>query len=199
MNYVGVDINTASAPPTLSYFGELDRPLAKNVVSFREKHGGFKKRDQLLTVSRFNEKVYQQSAGFLRIYKGQNPLDSTFIHPENYSKIESWATENKVKLDQLVEDKELILKLEKDRTFSTNVGEFTHKDIISSLKAPSQDPRSEFKSIEFRDDIKSIGDLKVGEWYTGVVNNITKILGPSSILVLKKVDFFTFHKFPTLL
>ena len=74
----------------------------------------------------------------------------------------------------MVEDKELIRKLEKDHGFSEQVGEFTHQDIISSLKAPSQDPRSEFKSIEFRDDIKSIGDLKVGEWYTGVVNNITK-------------------------
>ena len=173
VNFVGVDINTASAP-LLSHISGIGPALAKNVVAFREKKGGFKKRDDLLTVSRFNEKVYQQSAGFLRIYKGLNPLDSTFIHPENYPKIESWATENKIKLDQLIEDKDLIRKLEKDHSFSEQVGEFTHKDIISSLKAPSQDPRNEFKSIEFRDDIKSIEDLKVGEWYTGVVNNITK-------------------------
>jgi len=81
---------------------------------------------------------------------------------------------NKVKLETLIEDSTLINKLEKDKSFEDEVGDFTHKDIISSLKAPSQDPRSEFKSIEFRDDIKSIEDLKVGEWYTGVVNNITK-------------------------
>ena len=148
--------------------------LAKNVVSYREKEGGIKSRDELLKVSRFNDKIYQQSAGFMRIYQGKNPLDSTFIHPENYSKIESWAETNKVKLEELIEDKDLINRLEKDKSFGDEVGDFTHKDIISSLKAPSQDPRSEFKSIEFRDDIKSIEDLKVGEWYTGVVNNITK-------------------------
>jgi uncharacterized protein len=173
VNYVGVDINTASAP-LLSFISGIGPALAKNVVSAREKKGGFKKRAELLEVSRFNDKIYQQSAGFLRIYKEENPLDSTFIHPENYPKIESWATQNNVKLHQLVEDKDLIKKLESDKSFSDTVGEFTHKDIISSLRAPSQDPRSEFKSIEFRDDIRSIKDLKVGEWYTGVINNITK-------------------------
>ena len=173
VNYVGVDINTASAP-LLSYISGIGPTLAKNVVSFREKKGGFKSREELLNVSRFNEKIYQQSAGFMRIYNGKHPLDSTFIHPENYPKIESWALMNKVKLEELIEDSGLINKLEKDKAFEDEVGDFTHKDIISSLKAPSQDPRSEFKSIEFRDDIKSIEDLKVGEWYTGVVNNITK-------------------------
>jgi uncharacterized protein len=173
VNYVGVDLNTASAP-LLSFVSGIGPTLASNIVGHREKIGGFKNRQELLNVSRFSPKVFVQSAGFLRIYGQENPLDGTFIHPESYDKIEGWSKSQGVSLAELVSDQELILKLERDQAFKDEVGEFTHKDIIQSLRAPSQDPRTEFKSVDFRDDVKSIADLKVGEWFQGVVTNITQ-------------------------
>lgn len=172
VNYVGVDLNTASAP-LLSYISGIGPSVATNIVSEREKRGGFKNRTELLDVSRFSQKIYEQSAGFLRIYNGDNPLDGTFIHPERYEILEKWCKENGHLLAELAIDKELIFKLEKDNNLKKEIGELSFEDIVKSLKAPKQDPRSEFKSVEFRKDIRSIKDLKAGEWYTGIVNNIT--------------------------
>src|SRR5690606_13510352 len=90
VNFVGVDLNTASAP-LLSYVSGIGPTVAENVVKHREKIGGFKTRAELLKVSRFSPKVYEQAAGFLRIYNGENPLDATFIHPERYPILEKWA------------------------------------------------------------------------------------------------------------
>lgn len=173
VNYVGVDLNTASAP-LLSFVSGIGPSVAENVVKHREKIGVFKNRAELLKVSRFSAKVYEQSAGFLRIYNGENPLDATFIHPESYPILENWAKKNGADLRLLKEDKDLIKKLESDKTLLSELGEFTHKDIIKSLTAPSQDPRTEFKSFEFRKDISKIGDLKENDWYPGVVTNITQ-------------------------
>lgn len=173
VNYVGVDLNTASAP-LLSFVSGIGPSVAENVVKHREKIGGFKNRAQLLKVSRFSAKVYEQSAGFLRIYNGDNPLDATFIHPESYPILENWAKKNGADLKLLKEDKELIKKLETDNVLLSELGEFTHKDILKSLTAPSQDPRTEFKSFEFRKDISKISDLKENDWYPGVVTNITQ-------------------------
>ncbi len=173
VNYVGVDLNTASAP-LLSFVSGIGPSVAENVVKHREKVGGFKNRAELLKVSRFSPKVYEQSAGFLRIYNGENPLDATFIHPESYPILENWAKKNGADLKLLKEDKDLVKKLETDKTLLSELGEFTHKDIIKSLTAPSQDPRTEFKSFEFRKDISKIGDLKENDWYPGVVTNITQ-------------------------
>jgi len=173
VNYVGVDLNTASAP-LLSFVSGIGPSVAENVVKHREKIGGFKNRAELLKVSRFSAKVYEQSAGFLRIYNGENPLDATFIHPESYPILENWAKKNGADLKLLKEDKDLIKKLESDKTLLGELGEFTFKDILKSLSAPSQDPRTEFKSFEFRKDISKIGDLKENDWYPGVVTNITQ-------------------------
>src|SRR5690606_18230628 len=173
VNFVGVDLNTASAP-LLSYVSGIGPTVAENVVKHREKIGGFKTRAELLKVSRFSPKVYEQAAGFLRIYNGENPLDATFIHPERYPILEKWAKKNGADLSRLREDKDLVKKLESDKELLNELGEFTHKDIIKSLTAPSQDPRTEFKSFEFRKDISSIKDLKENEWYPGVVTNITQ-------------------------
>ena len=172
VNFVGVDLNTASAP-LLSYVSGIGPVLAKNIIKHREKKGGFKNRHELLEVSRFSPKVFEQSAGFLRIYNGDNPLDGTFIHPERYEIITNWAKEHKHDLTTFVSDKVLITTFSNDSKIKEAIGEITFKDIISSLQAPKQDPRSEFKSIEFRKDVRTISDLKLGEWYTGVVNNIT--------------------------
>ena len=171
VNFVGVDLNTASAP-LISYISGIGPSVAENIVKHREKKGSFKKRDELLEVSRFSQKVFEQSAGFLRIYNGENPLDSTFIHPERYAPLRAWAKKNSLSPSDLL-NKEVIDKLQKDKELRSEIGEMSFDDIIKSLSAPKQDPRSEFKSIEFRKDIRKISDLKLGEWYTGVVNNIT--------------------------
>ncbi|MDD0853039.1 Tex family protein [Halobacteriovorax sp. GB3] len=173
VNFVGVDINTASAP-LLSFISGIGPSVAKNVVKHRDKNGQFQTRDELLKVTRLTNKVYEQAAGFLRIYNGKNPLDGTFIHPEQYPTLEKWCSENGTTLKDLVADKEIIAKLEKDSAFKNEIGDFTFADIVKSLKAPSQDPRTEFKTTEFRKDISSINDLKEGEWYPGIVTNITQ-------------------------
>lgn len=173
VNFVGVDINTASAP-LLSYVSGIGLTLAQNVVKHRETNGAFKNRKEILKVTRFSPKVFEQAAGFLRIYNGAEPLDATFIHPERYDILDSWAKKNNISTKELVSDKEMILKLEKDHSFKAEVGEFTFNDIIKALKAPSQDPRTEFKSFEYRKDVSKITDLKVGEWYPGLVTNITQ-------------------------
>src|SRR5690606_2590938 len=173
VNYVGVDLNTASAP-LLAYVSGIGPTVAENVVKHREKIGGFKNRAQLLEVSRFSPKVYEQAAGFLRIYNGENPLDATFIHPERYPIRENWAKKNGADLTKLRDDRDLIKKLEGDKELRSELGDFTHNDILKSLSAPSQDPRTEFKSFEFRKDISSIKDLQENEWYPGVVTNITQ-------------------------
>lgn len=172
VNYVGVDLNTASAP-LLSYISGIGPSIAQNIVKTREKEGTFKQRKQLLKVSRFSEKIFEQSAGFLRIYNGEHPLDATFIHPENYSILESWAQKQGVSVQALVDDKEIIARLAADTGLKQEIGELTFEDIVKSLRAPKQDPRSEFTPVEFRKDVRAISDLKIGQWYTGIVNNIT--------------------------
>ena len=173
VNFVGVDLNTASAP-LLAYVSGIGPTLAGNVVKFREQNGGFKNRKEILKVTRFSPKVFEQAAGFLRIYNGQEPLDATFIHPERYDVLGSWAKKNAVEMNDLISNKDMISKLERDTDFKKEVGEFTFNDIVKALKSPSQDPRTEFKSFEYRKDISKITDLKIGEWYPGQVTNITQ-------------------------
>ncbi|MBF0313461.1 MAG: helix-hairpin-helix domain-containing protein [Oligoflexia bacterium] len=173
VNYVGVDLNTASAP-LLSYISGIGPKLAESVVSYRQEKGRFKSREELLTVSRFTQKIYEQAAGFMRIYEGKNPLDATFIHPEKYAILEGWSQKKGISLSELVSDPQIQVNLERDKELESAIGPFTFKDVVHSLKAPRQDPRKEFKSVEFSKMLRSFGDLKEGEWYVGVVNNITQ-------------------------
>lgn len=173
VNFVGVDVNTASAP-LLAYVSGIGPALATNVVKYRETNGGFKNRKDILKVTRFSAKIFEQAAGFLRIYNGEEPLDGTFIHPERYDVLTAWTGKNGTNVKQLISDKEMISKLERDHGFKAEVGEFTFNDIVKALKSPSQDPRTEFKSFEYRKDVSKITDLKIGEWYPGLVTNITQ-------------------------
>lgn len=172
VNFVGVDLNTASAP-LLSYVSGIGPTVAQNVVKFRESNKGFKSRDELLKVPRFSQKVYEQSAGFLRIYNGPHPLDGTFIHPERYPVLEEWVKSKKKELKDLLTDDSLQNELASDKGLKEKVGELTLEDIVKCLKAPSQDPRTTFKSVEFTKGISDLKDLKIGQWYNGVVTNIT--------------------------
>ena len=172
VNFVGVDLNTASAP-LLSYVSGIGPTVAKNIVKYREDHKGFKTREELLKVSRFSQKIYEQCAGFLRIYNGANPLDSTFIHPERYEVLNKWAQKKKIDVKNLIQNKELCDELKKDKELLAEVGDMTLQDIVKSLLVPSQDPRTVFKSVEFSKEISNMDDLKISQWYTGVVTNIT--------------------------
>lgn len=172
VNFVGVDLNTASAP-LLSYVSGIGSTVAQNIVKFRNQNGGFKTRDDLLKVGRFTQKVFEQSAGFLRIYKGEHPLDGTFIHPERYPVLEEWVKNKKKNLNNLLTDESLQNDLASDKSLKEKMGEMTLEDIVKCLKAPSQDPRTTFKSVEFTKGISELKDLKIGQWYQGVVTNIT--------------------------
>jgi len=184
VNYVGVDLNTASAP-LLSFISGIGPSIAQNIVSYREEKGTFKKRQGLLKVPLLGKKVYEQAAGFLRIYDGENPLDSTFIHPESYDIIKHWCQENSISLNSLIaggrnadsldqNEKDSIQKFARDNKLVQALGEFTFQDIIKSIKTPCQDPRKEFQSTAFRKGVHNLSDLVVGEWYPGVVTNITQ-------------------------
>lgn len=172
VNYVGVDLNTASAP-LLSFISGIGPSVAGNIVKHRDSNGPFKTRAELEKVSRFSQKIFEQSAGFLRIYNGDQPLDGTFIHPERYEVLEKWAKENQTEVQDIVTNPDIISKLEKDKNLKQELGPHTFNDIIQSLKAPKQDPRSEFTPTEFRKDVREMKDLVVNEWYNGIVNNIT--------------------------
>ena len=172
VNFVGVDLNTASAP-LLSYVSGIGPTVAQNVVKYREANKGFKSRAELLKVPRFTQKVFEQSAGFLRIYNGPHPLDGTFIHPERYPVLEEWVKAKKRELGDLLSDESLQNELASDKALKDKIGEMTLTDIVKCLKAPSQDPRTTFKSVEFTKGISDLKDLKIGQWYQGVVTNIT--------------------------
>ncbi len=172
VNFVGVDLNTASAP-LLSFVSGIGPTVAQNVVKYRDEKGQFKSRQELLKVSRFSQKVFEQSAGFLRIYNAAHPLDGTFIHPERYPTLEAWTkTKNKTCTD-LLTDESLQNELATDKRLNTEMGELTLTDIVKCLKAPSQDPRTAFKSVEFTKGISDLKDIKIGQWYQGQVTNIT--------------------------
>jgi len=172
VNFVGVDLNTASAP-LLSYVSGIGQSVAQNIVKYRDQHGGFKTRAELLKVSRYSQKIFEQSAGFLRIYQGKHPLDGTFIHPERYGTLETWVKEKNRELQDLLTDQNLQNELATDKNLKNTIGELTLTDIVKCLKAPSQDPRTTFKSVEFTKGISDLKDLKIGQWYNGVVTNIT--------------------------
>jgi protein Tex len=172
VNFVGVDLNTASAP-LLSYVSGIGPTVAQNVVKYRNEKGAFKSRAELLKVARFSQKLFEQSAGFLRIYNGPHPLDGTFIHPERYPRLEAWVKTKNKDLKDLLSDESLQNELASDKTLKQEMGEITLADIVKCLKAPSQDPRTTFKSVEFTKGISDLKDLKVGQWYQGVVTNLT--------------------------
>ncbi len=172
VNYVGVDLNTAS-PHLLSYVSGVGTGLSKAVVEYRTQNGKFKTRQELLKVAKLGEKIFEQCAGFLRIRNGENPLDNTSVHPEKYGVIEKVCQSAGVAINSVLGNKEEILKLFNSPQVVTELGEYTVKDVIEELKKPGRDPRSIFKKVEFHEGINSIADLKAGMIVNGVVSNIT--------------------------
>lgn len=171
VNAVGVDLNTAS-PALLSHVSGLNKTLATNIVNYRETHGAFSQRKQLLEVARLGAKAFEQAAGFLRIAGGNNPLDQSAVHPEAYPVVESILDAQGISAEALIGNTEIIKQLNASDYVSDVFGLPTIKDILSELDKPGRDPRPEFKTATFKDGVNTIADLKVGMILEGVVSNV---------------------------
>ncbi|MBC1220471.1 RNA-binding transcriptional accessory protein [Nostoc sp. UCD121] len=171
VNYVGVDLNTASKELLTSVSG-ITAAVANNIVAYRNQNGAFKNRRQLLKVPKLGPKAFEQAAGFLRIRGGDNPLDNTAVHPESYSVVEAIASDLNVPLNQVTQIAEKLKKTNLKKYVTDNVGEPTLRDILSELEKPGRDPRAEFKYATFKEGIKEIRDLKVGMELEGIVTNV---------------------------
>ena len=171
VNYVGVDLNTASKELLTSVSG-ITATVANNIVAQRNQHGAFKNRRQLLKVAKLGPKAFEQAAGFLRIRGGDNPLDNTAVHPESYSVVEAIASDLNVPLNQVTQIAEKLKKTNLKKYVTDSIGEPTLRDILSELEKPGRDPRAEFKYATFREGIKEIRDLKVGMELEGIITNV---------------------------
>ena len=185
VNRVGVDLNTAS-PSLLSYIAGVNMGIAKNIVAYREEHGRFNNRKELMKVPKLGEKAFNQCAGFMRITEGDNPLDATSVHPESYGAAQ--AMMEKLGVDpQAVRaggDKDMEKKIKAAYPAKSmkqsiaamaadlGVGEMTLTDIIEEMKKPARDPREDAPPVIFRNDVKSFEDLKIDMEMTGTVRNV---------------------------
>ncbi len=173
VNGVGVDLNTASAP-LLSRVSGLSPTVAKAVVRWREQHGAFASRQQLLDVSGLGPKTFEQSAGFLRIRGGSQPLDMTGVHPETYPVVEQIIVSTGKPIDQLMGRAELLKGLKAEQFATEQFGAVTVKDILAELEKPGRDPRPDFKVARFNDGVDDIADLREGMVLEGTVSNVAQ-------------------------
>lgn len=172
VNFVGVELNTASAE-LLSYVSGIGPTMAKKIVSYRNQEGAFKSRKQLLKVSGLGGKTFQQAAGFLRVRGSEHPLDASAVHPEHYSVVEEIAKDLGMSVQEMVGNSEVVEKVDLQKYCSQEVGELTLKDILEELKKPGRDPRDQFERPSFRQDVQSMEDLQKGMLLEGVVTNVT--------------------------
>lgn len=172
VNKVGVDLNTASAA-LLSYVSGIGPKLAENIVQFRNENGPFRKRQQLTKVPKLGAKAFEQSAGFLRIRNGDQPLDNSAVHPESYGVVEKMAAKLGIPSEAVVGNATLVQKLTPQEFVNAQFGLPTVMDILEELSKPGRDPRKEFYAVKFSENANSIEDLKVGMVLEGVVTNVT--------------------------
>ncbi len=172
VNHVGVELNTASAP-LLSRVAGIGEGLAKKIVSHRNALGAFKNRKELLKVPGLGPRAFEQAAGFLRIHGGSQPLDASAVHPERYKLVKQMATDLSEPLSQLIGNDEIVSQIKIDTYLNNEIGALTLKDIIDELKKPGRDPRDQFEAAGFREDIRSMTDLKKGMQLNGIITNVT--------------------------
>ena len=172
VNGVGVDLNMASAP-LLAQVAGLNKTLARNIVNYRDENGQFTQRKQLLKVARLGPKAYEQAAGFLRIFDGDNPLDASSVHPEAYSLVETIAKAKGQAVEALVGNTELLRSISAAEFITDRFGLPTVTDILAELDKPGRDPRGEFKTATFKDGVEKVNDLKPDMILEGVVTNVT--------------------------
>ncbi|NTS41542.1 RNA-binding transcriptional accessory protein [Flavisolibacter sp. BT320] len=172
VNFVGVDVNTASKH-LLQYVSGISATLAGNIVSYRTQNGAFKSREELKKVPLMGPKSFEQCAGFLRIPGAPNVLDASSVHPERYALVEQMAKDVQASLEDLIRNAEVRKKINKKQYINETVGAYTIDDILKELEKPGRDPRAQIEEFRFDDTIKSIEDVKVGMVVPGIVTNIT--------------------------
>jgi uncharacterized protein len=171
VNAVGVDLNTASVP-LLSRVSGLSSNVAKAVVRWRDANGVFKSRQDLMKVTGLGAKTFEQSAGFLRIRGGDNPLDMTGVHPETYPLVEQIIVRTAKPIQDIMGRSEVLKTLRPEQFVSDKFGPITIKDILVELEKPGRDPRPDFKVARFNDGVDDIKDLKEGMILEGTVSNV---------------------------
>ncbi len=178
VNKVGVDVNTAT-PSLLSYVAGINKTIANNIVKYRDENGKLKERKELLKVPKLGKVAFEQCAGFIRIFDGNNPLEITAVHPESYAQTEKLLKNIGYSKDDLLNKDSLKEIRQKLSNISTNelakeleIGEMTLKDIIEELSKPGRDPREEMPKPILRNDVLKFEDLKEGMILTGTVRNV---------------------------
>ncbi len=172
VNSVGVDLNMASAS-LLAHVAGIGPKLAENIVQFRDENGRFETRSQLLKVPKLGSKAFEQAAGFLRIRDGKQPLDNSAVHPECYAIVERMAKQLKADTKSLVGNATLVHKLVPKDFVDETFGLPTINDILQELAKPGRDPRSEFRVVQFSENVHSMSDLKPGMVLEGAITNVT--------------------------
>jgi uncharacterized protein len=172
VNAVGVDVNTAS-PALLARISGLSASLAEAIVRHRDENGPFANRDALKKVPRLGAKTYEQAAGFLRIMGGDNPLDSSAVHPEAYPVVERILADLGRPLTELTGDARALKQVNAARYTDERFGLPTVQDILRELEKPGRDPRPEFKTAAFQEGVEDLKDLTSGMLLEGVVTNVT--------------------------
>ncbi len=170
VNRVGVDLNTSSWT-LLRFVAGITERTALNIVSYRNEKGSFRSRAQVLEVPGIGPKSYEQAAGFLRIRNGDNPMDSTAVHPESYPVVEQIAVSLKTTVYAIIEQPQILEKVDRGQL---TVGAFTLDDILGELRRPGRDPRDKFVAPSFHESVREIADVQSGMVLEGVVTNVTK-------------------------
>jgi protein Tex len=155
----------------LRYVSGITERTAMSIVTYRNEHGSFRWRMQVLEVPGIGPKTFEQVAGFLRIRNGDNPLDMTAVHPESYAVVEQISATLKTSVAELIRQPELLDKIDRGRL---SAGAYTLEDILTELRKPSRDPLDKFVAPQFREEIREITDVQVGMVLEGVVTNVTK-------------------------
>jgi uncharacterized protein len=171
VNKVGVEVNTASKQ-LLTYVSGIGPQIADNIVAYRNENGPFKSRQELLQVPRLGAKAFEQAAGFLRIRDGENPLDTSSVHPESYSVVDSMARDLGCKVEDLLKNDALRKQIVLQRYVTEKVGLPTLTDIMHELAKPGRDPRQQFEAFSFTEGVNKVADVKVGMKLPGIVTNV---------------------------
>ena len=172
VNAVGVDVNTAS-PAILAYIAGLNKAIAQQIVEYRKEHGRFDNRQALKKVPRLGERTFEQSAGFLRIQNGSEPLDASAVHPESYGLVEKIVAAKATTVKDIIGNTEIIRQVKADEFVDDKFGLPTIQDVLAELEKPGRDPRPEFRTAKFREDITEVAQLTEGMQLEGVVTNVT--------------------------
>lgn len=172
VNFVGVDLNTASYSLS-KYVAGIGPALAKNIVEYRNEHGRFQGIHELMNVPRLGEKAFQQAAGFLRVRDGENPLDNSAVHPESYGFVEQLCRSKSISLEELIGNEDQIKTFNPEELATDEIGVPTILDILDELTKPGRDPRVEYKDVGFNPDVTEMEHLTEGMVLNGAITNVT--------------------------